>query len=197
MTHLMFDGLEETEPTLRGVTTVEPGAGGAVVASNSLDGVDQLEIEISEDGGLRLLCGYGPQQVGMPMWSTANQGTASTVYLPILYPRLYVALTRRVLLLAAAVAHEVSYSGMWQVGVAASGLGGAINGDMPKHVWAELPRYKGMEHSRVTTGSTRELAVAPGPVVDRLLGPLLRSMDAVRTSGQLLGPPKDWATAPS
>jgi hypothetical protein len=192
MTHLVMGRVTEPPPQFRDLRSVEPAADGGVVLTNAADRPERhLEVEIGEDGQVRLLCGRGPDHVAVPPWVRAGDGenTAVSLDLPVLRPSMYVILARRAFLFTAGLADLAGYRGGWQVGVAAKGLGGAINGDMPEHAWVDLPRYKGHRHNRVTTATTDELASAPGRVVERVLGSLLRSMDAVRTSGALLESP--------
>jgi hypothetical protein len=130
---------------------------------------DALELELSEDGAVRLLTTRLSDQ--------PREGAQAlfAVMIPVL--------TRRVLSIAAAVADHCGYQGPWLLGVAATGIAGQA-------AWTEGYGL-GYSNTRLaqdqddyratTTASYAELTQTPGAVTSRLVGRLLRSLSEAET----------------
>nr|WP_313315457.1 hypothetical protein [Dietzia maris] len=121
---------------------------------------DVFEVEVSEDGVIRLLTTRLSDEV--------RDGSQ------MLFPTMMPILVRQAVGIAAAVAHRASYGGMWSIGVAATGVAGlpiydGRAGWDTGRVSSDLARYE-----RFTQASSVELAQHPGDVANRLVGRFLR-----------------------
>lgn len=133
------------DPTTRGDQVVE----------------DALELELSEDGVVRLFTSRLSDQV---------RGQGQLVFVDMIP-----VLTRRALSVAQAASEHCGYHGPWLVGVAATGIAGL--GAYETRGWGSgpgLPQDHG-DYQQVTTTSSAELAQAPGAVAGRVVGRLLRA----------------------
>ena len=130
---------------------------------------DALELELSEDGAVRLL--------------TTRLSDQPREGAQVLFAVMIPVLTRRVLSIAAAVADHCGYQGPWLLGVAATGIAGQA-------AWTEGYGL-GYSNTRLaqdqddyratTTASYAELTQTPGAVTSRLVGRLLRSLSEAET----------------
>lgn len=131
-----------------------------------------VELVIREDGGIRLTCGRGtdafPRQV-FP--STDNPPTAVIAVLVL-------GLTHAVAALAGRLADEhAGYQGQWRLGLRIARLRGAVPLDRLARPGALVGGpYSRDEYERVTSASTEDLVLAPAPIVERIVAPLLRGL---------------------
>lgn len=132
---------------------------------------DALELEMSEDGEVRLLMTRFSDVLG--------SGSSEQVLMLDVAP----VLTLQVVRIASAVADHCGYFGPWMLGVAATGIAGltATNG---RQLGQDVEEYR-----MVTTASTEELAQFPGFVTTRLTGRLLRALGATDRYRDLLVDP--------
>lgn len=174
-------------PDLSDATTYARRTGGAAMSTWSLapdrqlrqanEGrfdEDALELELSEDGEVRLLTTRLSDD-----WSGAGQ-----VLLDVAIP----VLTRRVVRIASAVADHCGYRGPWMLGVAATGIAGLGALDRSLGTLDRGPRLgqEVDEYRAVTTASHLELLHAPGAVTARLTGRLLRALGSAEQYRHLL-----------
>ncbi|MGW0933274.1 hypothetical protein [Streptomyces sp. NPDC002644] len=136
-----------------------------------------LELQLFEDGGLRLLM-------------TRLSDAAPTPYSPpgqpeqVIFDSAAVILTRHVLHLLALLADEVGYHGGWILAAGATRLRGRR-----RHVPRGFPtdnRYTDDTYEEATAVTLAELQQASGAVTRRLLGPLLRSLDSEKIFAKAL-----------
>lgn len=174
-------------PDLREATSYARRTGGAAMTTWSLTpdrqlqqaneahfNEDALELELSEDGEVRLLTTRLSDD-----W-TGNGQVLLDVAIPVL--------TRRVLRIASAVAAHCGYQGPWMLGVAATGIAGlgALDRrmgtfDRGPSVGREVDEYRA-----VTTASPAELSQLPGALTARLTGRLLRALGSSEQYRHLL-----------
>lgn len=129
---------------------------------------DALELEISEDGEVRLL---------MTRFSDDLGGGGGQVLMVDVVP----VLTLRAVRIAAAVAAHCGYMGPWMLGVAATGIAGLGALDRGPRLGRDVDEYR-----TVATASTAELAQLAGGVATRLTGRLLRALGAAAQYESLL-----------
>lgn len=131
---------------------------------NERNGENVVEVEFTEDGGVRLLhtrLSFADQ--------TGNQA---------LFEDLVPGLSRQAIAIAAAVARATNYGGTWLCGVAATGIAGLPayfkggSSMLGEHaVPSDVPVYR-----RTTTASTFELQNEPWVVAERLCGRYTRML---------------------
>jgi hypothetical protein len=123
-------------------------------------------VEICENGQLRLMCGRAASPANMPnkhLW---------------LIDELCLGLTARMVSLADRVSQEAGYMGSWDFGVGVTGLKGAISySRYSLNHWAG-PAYPDDKYTATTRASLTEMEVSSGPVVERLLGRMMRAVGA-------------------
>jgi hypothetical protein len=78
-----------------------------------------LDLEIGEDGGLRLFCGRASAELGS---SYSGRDATESVF-----ESLILGLTKRLVLIAAVVAETADYLGQWDLGIAVTGLRGLVS----------------------------------------------------------------------
>ena len=125
---------------------------------------DVLDVEIHEDGGIRLFAGNG----------TKREPNGTTfVQEPLIAEH-----AMRIVDLAGRISREVPYYGGWQFGIAVTGLYGARSITVPP--WApdlDLQLYGGGTYRMTTEASAEEAHVAYREVAKRLVGRLYRDLD--------------------
>jgi hypothetical protein len=115
-----------------------------------------LDLEVRDDGGLRLFCARASYMAG---------GRSVT------FINLIVLLTRRLVRAAGAVAAKGDFLGEWGFGVAIRGIGESSLGLMLERD----PRFV-QPYDEVTTCSAEQLRQAPDDVAHRLLGKFFRGL---------------------
>ncbi|MGW8375407.1 ATP-binding protein [Streptomyces sp. ODS28] len=140
-------------------------ADGRVYKSDgSLAAQDAIEVQVFEDGGLRLFqsrlsaAGHSGEQV--------------------ILDAAPVNLLRRFLALVTAAADESGYLGSWALAVGATGLRGKVAHSTTNaaRFFAQSPMYDQDVYRRATAASWEELTASPGGISRRLIGPLLRTL---------------------
>ncbi|MER6392775.1 ATP-binding protein [Streptomyces sp. NPDC001523] len=131
---------------------------------------DVIELQLFEDGGLRLLMTRFSDNLSKPH---APADDAEQV----VFDTAAVVLTRQVLELLRLISEDVGYHGSWAIAVGANRLRGRrrYHG---QSVFASSHRYSDDTYGETTGATLAELGQAQGAVTRRLLGPLLRSLDS-------------------
>lgn len=139
---------------------------------------DAIELQVFEDGGLRLYSSRLSETAGV---NPAGSGMDEPV---VLHPAA-VNLTRRLLGIIVGVSEKADYYGNWSLAVGVTRLRGR-----PGYVHHEQffpsatrARYERDEYVRSTGTTWAELNDAPGTITYRLLGPLLRALGAENYPG--------------
>lgn len=97
---------------------------------------------------------------------------------------------RRATEAAIAVVDATGYQGRWDIGVAVTNMDGAVSFFRSDNWWVDredLPAYRSKDYRRTWSGTTSELRNNPDAVVERLVGPLNRTLNDGRL--QLPRPP--------
>jgi Schlafen, AlbA_2 len=137
--------------------------GGVVDDSDEYREPGLLDLEVREDGGLRLVCG-GASRTLNPAMSP----------LEIVMDLVIVGLTKRLVMAAATIADTVGFLGSWDLGITVIGLRGLRRHRVGAFDWDAAP-YS--EDYRQTTRATHEqLTQRPDSVVEELTGRLHRGL---------------------
>lgn len=152
------DGAAMTSHGLAADRSLDPAEGSTI---------DLFEVEISEDGEIRLFSG----RLSDELRSEGGQ--------QVIFDEMPVALVRQVIMMASHVAAVIGYRGQWLLGVAAVG----IEGLRPYDDGASFFRGSAQGYSigqgdyrSTAVASTEELESAPGALTRRLVGRLLRAL---------------------
>lgn len=161
------------EPDLVSPPNVIRRAEGTAFTTLSLDYTPYertaLDLEVREDGGVRLTCGAGvidenPERL--------MHESARTVF-----PGIVQGLTRSFVAFAGALGDEhAAYQGQWQLGLRIDKMSGAYSADALRSFMTRLIPYNQDVYERTTTATTEELITAPTAVAGRLVNALLRSL---------------------
>lgn len=129
---------------------------------------DIVEIEVDEDGGLRIFMGRLSDSRSDRFADTAGGRQQIFPSAVITYTRQFIALTR-------AAAEHAGYLGTWILAAGATGIQG-----LPVHDYVlqgdPSPHYDAADYRRATTASYAELLHQPGTAAERLVGRLLRAL---------------------
>ncbi|MEU1259359.1 ATP-binding protein [Streptomyces chartreusis] len=147
------------------------------VADGSWGEENVIEVQLFEDGGLRLFMARLSGGVGHHRSEIDGEQQ--------LFDTAAVILTRHALELMRLVSGEVGYHGNWSVAVGASRLRGRRRYSGQSH-WPSNHRYSADSYEETTGATLAELRDAPGTVTYRLLGPLLRSLDSEKLFAKAL-----------
>ncbi|MGW5446859.1 hypothetical protein [Streptomyces asiaticus] len=139
------------------------------VADGSWGDEKVIEVQLFEDGGLRLFM----SRLSDGLSSRGSEDEEEQVLLDAGA----VILTRHMLELMRLVSDDVGYHGNWAVAVGANRLRGRRRNSGQSH-WPSDHRYSADTYEESTGAILAELCDAPGTVTRRLLGPLLRSLDS-------------------
>jgi hypothetical protein len=123
-----------------------------------------LDLEVREDGGLRLVCGGASRPV--------NPGVTQV---EIVMDLVIVGLTKRLVMAAAAVAAVADFSGRWDLGIAVIGLGGLRRHRVGVFDSDAVP-YSEDDYRETTRATHEQLTQQPDSVVDELTGRLHRGL---------------------
>lgn len=139
------------------------------VADGSYGHENVLEVQLFEDGGLRLYM----TRLSDGLRNHHGNGEEEQV----LFDVGAVLHTWYMLELIRLVSDDVGYHGNWAVAVGANRLRGRRRYSGQSH-WPSNDRYSADTYEESTGTTLAELGDAPGTVTRRLLGPLLRSLDS-------------------
>ncbi|MEV6251276.1 ATP-binding protein [Streptomyces sp. NPDC051742] len=156
----------------RGVALSSSGIGAGRVYTPQGGSYDEsvVELQLFEDGGLRLLMTRLSEGASTPYESPDEAEQ-------VIFDSAAVVFTRHMLELIRLISEDVGYHGNWAVAVGANRLRGRRRWSQPA-IFASNHRYSADTYEESTGATLAELRDAPGTVTRRLLGPLLRSLDS-------------------
>lgn len=153
-----------------GFTTISRRAEGYSIHSLDLGADRQLrhdasesgliELEIGEDGSIRLFCGRASAEIGD--------------HKKVVFEELIVGLSKRVILTAKSVADAAGYYGSWDFAVAITNLHGALSFELTRH-GGGTP-YSGVEYRSSARTTYQQLSEDPNSVVNALVSLLGRGL---------------------
>ncbi|MDX2600292.1 ATP-binding protein [Streptomyces caniscabiei] len=146
------------------------GAGRAYAPEGRSSDESVIELQLFEDGGLRLLMTRLSEGTSRPYESPSDAEQ-------VIFDAAAVVFTRHMLELIRLISDEVDYHGNWAVAVGANRLRGRRRWSQPS-IFASNHRYSADTYEESTGVAVAELRDAPGTVTRRLLGHLLRSLDS-------------------
>lgn len=138
--------------------------GGARRREPGFDEGDALDIEFTEDGGIRLFCGR------------LTIDSRQDDYRQMLLDSLVAAYAWRVVSWAGEIARLTGYRGAWGFGLAGKRLEGSESSRMKNDFGQRSYPYDRDEYEESTTATFAEIEDAPGAVAERLAGYLLRGV---------------------
>lgn len=150
-----------------GVALTSSGLGpGRVLTDDGWDPESLAELEIREDGGLRVFLGR----------LSDHRDAQPTVQM--LFDSAVVLYVRQFLSLVAGAAEQAGYLSHWAVAAGATGLRGCRSYSLHQGAWSagRKPPYSGEVYRRGVIASRSDLVSGPGQLSDRLVGPLLRGL---------------------
>jgi hypothetical protein len=124
-----------------------------------------LDLEIREDGGLRLFCGRA-----------SDNPHYSSVDFDCVFETLILGLTKRLVLAAATVADATVYLGQWDLGVAVTGIRGLVSWRLMRHIGAERTPYSDEDYRETVRVSYERLVKDSDSIVEELTGRLNRAL---------------------
>ncbi|MFF9344911.1 helix-turn-helix domain-containing protein [Streptomyces sp. NPDC014773] len=130
---------------------------------------DVIELQLFEDGGLRLLMTRLSDTPSRPH-ETSDEAEH------FIFDAAAVVFTRHMLELIRLISEDVGYHGNWTVAVGVNRLHGRRR--WSHSIFAGCHRYSADTYEESTGATLAELNDAQGTVTRRLLGPLLRSLDS-------------------
>jgi hypothetical protein len=134
---------------------------------------DIVELEVDEDGGLRIFMGRLSDS-RVDRFADTKGSTPQQ-----LFPKAAVIYTRQLVALTAAAAEEAGFLGTWLLALGATGMRGLPVDDFVRQ-GINGPRYDADDYLQATTSSYSELLTQPRAVTERLVGRLLRSLGVHR-----------------
>jgi hypothetical protein len=129
-----------------------------------------LDLEVREDGGLRLFCGRGSGEVSPPGGEVGVKR--------VVFEALVAGLTYRVIVAAVTVADSTRYSGAWDFGLAVTNLRGAYAYSLHDKFgmrFQDVP-YSAPSYEQTVRVDTDVMASAPLEVLESLYGRLHRGL---------------------
>lgn len=141
---------------------------------------DAIELQVHEDGGLRLF---------FSRFSDTRHGDFGRPDQNVLFDAAAVSCTRRFLALTLTAARTAGYFGNWALAFGATGLRGLRAYRVPSMDFAGRAQYSEDTYTETTSVSWAELNTAPGTATRRLIGPLLRSLEAEQGFAHALDDP--------
>ncbi len=125
---------------------------------------DLVDVELSEDGGVRLLM-------------TRLSDDPGDGYGQRLFEAAAVIYVRQIIGLAAEIAERTEYSGLWQLAVGATGIKGlAPYTGQGQDSWGPIHAFEDDNYRRGALASSADLMEKPGTLTSRLLGRFLRQL---------------------
>lgn len=156
----------------RGVARTTPALGNGrrfTPAANDASAEDALEIQVHEDGGMRLFFSH----FSHPFKAHELRPVAEN----LIYDGAAVESTRRFLALVREAAERAGYFGNWALAFGATGLKGLrAHGIDRDHLFPPDAALEVDDYAESTGATHAELAAAPGALTRRLVGPLLRAL---------------------
>lgn len=164
----------------RGVALSSSGLGAGRIYTPEGRSTDEsvIELQLFEDGGLRLLMTRLSDSTSRPYESPSEAEQVIFDAAPVVF-------TRHMLELIRLISEDVGYHGNWTVAVGANRLRGRRRWSQPS-IFASDHRYSADIYEESTGATLAELREAQGTVTRRLLGPLLRSLDSEEAFAEAL-----------
>jgi hypothetical protein len=138
--------------------------GRVVDQSNEHRETSLLDLEVREDGGLRLFCGGASR----PLNPAINP-------LDIVMDLVIVGLTKRLVMAAVTVAEAADFSGSWDLGITVIGLRGLRRHRVGVLDWDAEP-YSDDDYRQTARATHERLTQQPDSVVEELTGRLHRGL---------------------
>ena len=128
-----------------------------------------LDLEIGEDGGLRLFCGRASDDLSSSYHRQSG--------IEVVFESLILGLTKRLVLIATAVAETTDYLGRWDFGIAVTGLRGLVSWRLVQRgdTWVAAP-FSEDDYRRTVRVTYERLAKEPDSIVEDLTGQLNRAL---------------------
>jgi len=147
------------------------------------DEEDLLDIELREDGGVRVLMGR----------MTATWGSHGSDSAVVIADGLAVAYALRVVHWAAEIGRRSGYHGSWTFGLLATGLRGYSSSAFREGAFGfgNGPTYDVDTYRETTTASGVEMKEQPWAVADRLVGRLVRGLGTAAKYGPAMSEPQE------
>jgi len=127
--------------------------------------ISLLDLEVREDGGLRLFCGGASH--------TLNRFDKP---LEIAMEMVILGLTKRLVMAATTIADSVEFSGSWDLGIAIIGLGGLWSSRLVAGGSWDVTPFSDVDYRQTTRATQERLTQAPDLVVEELTGRLDRAL---------------------
>ncbi|MFI6995831.1 helix-turn-helix domain-containing protein [Nonomuraea wenchangensis] len=152
------------------------GHGRIFTPNNEIFPEDAIELQVHEDGGLRLFT------------SRFSSATRDGSEEQLILPAAAVNHTHRFLALIKIASEHAGYFGNWALAIGATGLRGlrVHSNANPNFGFGPQARYDKDTYTRTTSVSWAELNNAPAATTQRLVGPLLRALEIERAYKHLL-----------
>ena len=144
------------------VTTYGFGPGRSLLPDAAEDHL--LELELDENGELRLFCGRASYL------SRSDSGN------PLAFELLMIGLFRQLLGVVSAISESARYLGSWDFAVAVQGLRGCTSAELAQDFMSSCPVFSADAYREGTRASIEELRQRPGEIANRLFGRLVRSL---------------------
>jgi hypothetical protein len=125
-----------------------------------------LLLEVCEDGELRLWCGRATMRLNDRLF---------------LFDSLVLGLTARMISLARAVGNAAGFFGSWDFGVGITGLESACL--YVQYGFSTGPPYTQSSYTGTTRAAVTEIEAGTGPILERLLGRLMRAIGGDQLDG--------------
>ncbi|QKW36246.1 ATP-binding protein [Actinomadura sp. NAK00032] len=138
-----------------------------------------LELQVHEDGGLRLFFSR--------LSDVRGQGSRPDEQ--VIIDAAAVIHTRRFLALVVAAGEQAGYFGNWALALGATGLRG-LRAAPGRNSWGDGPPYDRDTYSVSTATTWAELNQSPGAITRRLTGPLLRALGTESSYSSALTDPE-------
>jgi len=136
---------------------------GGRVLRDDADEAGLLELEVDEDGRLRLFCGRGSDSL--------NGGRFT-------FEDLIAGLTWRVIRAAGVVANKTMYLGNWDLGLAITNTRGMRSYDLGQITWRiEAAPFAADDYQATTTATYAELMDSRAAILERLVGRFNRALN--------------------
>jgi hypothetical protein len=148
--------------------------------ANDATAEDALEIQVHEDGGMRLFFSH----FSHPFQAHELRPVAEN----LIYDGASVECTRRFIALVREAAEHAGYFGNWALAFGATGLKGMrAHGIDRDHYFPPEAALEVDQYAESTGATYAELTTAPGALTRRLVGPLLRALATEDRYTEILG----------
>ncbi|MFF5264589.1 helix-turn-helix domain-containing protein [Actinomadura viridis] len=161
--HEIGNGYRRSRGIARATSNLANRSGFSPTSSYSPE--DAIELQVHEDGGLRLFFSR----------LSDVRGEGNKPDEQVIIEAGAVSNTRRFLGLVVAAGERAGYFGNWALALGATGLQG-LRVAPSRHNWGDNPTYDRETYTATTATTWAELDQTPGAITRRLVGPLLRAL---------------------